>query len=439
MKAQVESISPVKKRLSVEIPPEEVSEKEQAALKDLRRRVTVPGFRRGKAPLDVLRRLYGERVRADVISRLIEESYQEALRQEEIVPVAEADIQIQSLPMAEESLSYTAVVEVRPRVEPRGYTGLTLKRERVEVDETEVEAELESLRRQRATFEPAPEDHEAAEGDLVVMDYEGTVDGEPLEGLTGEDRSVVLGSGVLIEGFEDALLGVKAGEEREVEVSFPDDYRSPELAGRPAVFRVRVKEVKIQKLPDLDDEFAKEVAQVEGIEELRDRIRDGIRREKERRAESALRERVVDALLEANPFEVPDALVRRQLAHTLERLREDLARRGMSLEDLGMDEARLQETQRAGAERAVRWAFLLQAIADAEGIEVTDDDVDARIREIAEADGRPYPLIRSYFEEGNRIDNLRSALLERKVLDRVLESSTVEEVDPGELQEAGNE
>ncbi len=439
MKAQVESISPVKKRLSVEIPPEEVSEKEQAALKDLRRRVTVPGFRRGKAPLDVLRRLYGERVRADVISRLIEESYQEALRQEEIVPVAEADIQIQSLPMAEESLSYTAVVEVRPRVEPRGYTGLTLKRERVEVDETEVEAELESLRRQRATFEPAPEDHEAAEGDLVVMDYEGTVDGEALEGLTGEDRSVVLGSGVLIEGFEDALLGVKAGEEREVEVSFPDDYRSPELAGRPAVFRVRVKEVKIQRLPDLDDEFAKEVAQVEGIEELRDRIRDGIRREKERRAESAFRERVVDALLEANPFEVPDALVRRQLAHTLERLREDLARRGMSLEDLGMDEARLQETQRAGAERAVRWAFLLQAIADAEGIEVTDDDVDARIREIAEADGRPYPLIRSYFEEGNRIDNLRSALLERKVLDRVLESSTVEEVAPGELQEAGNE
>ena len=439
MKAQVESISPVKKRLSVEIPPEEVSKEEEAALKDLRRRVTVPGFRRGKAPLGVLRRLYGERVQADVISRLIGESYREALRQEEIVPVADAEIQIQSLPSTEGSLSYTAVVEVRPHVEPRGYTGLTLRKERVEVEEAEVDAELESLRRQRATYEPAPEDHEAAEGDLVVMDYEGTVEGEPLDGLSGEDRSVVLGSGMLIEGFEDALLGVRAGEEREVELSFPEDYRSPELAGKPAVFRVRVKEVKIQKLPDLDDEFAKEAAEVEGIEELRDRIREGIRREKERRAGSAFRERVVDALLEANPFEVPDALVRLQQAHTLERLREDLARRGMSLEDLGMDEARLQDSQRRGAERAVRWAFLLQAIADAEGIEVTEEEVDARIREIAEADGRPYSLIRSYFEEGDRIGNLKSALLERKVLDRVVESSTVEEVDPEELREAGNE
>ncbi len=440
MKTQVESISPVKKRLSVEIPADEVAREEEAALRDVRRSVTLPGFRKGKAPLPLIRRHYGERVRADVIGRLIEDTYRETLVKEEIVPVSDADIQIQSMP-EEGALAYTAVVEVRPEVEARTYSGLTLKKERVEVTEAEVDAQLEQLRQRRATYEPAPEGHEAGDGDMVVMDFEGTVDGEPFEGGSGEDRSVILGAGALVDGFEEQLKGATAGEERTVEISFPEDHSNEALAGKTVRFRVTVKEVKVRVLPHLDDEFAKDVAEVEGLEDLRDRIRDEIRKEKKRAAEGRFRERLIDALLEANPFEVPPSQVQSQLEYSVARMREDLAMRGLDLDQIGIDEAQLRDSQRAAAERTVRWAYLLGAIARAEGIEVTDEDVDARIREIAEADGRPVSLVKSFFEQEGRIDGLRNYLLEQKVIEKVVEGCTLEEMEPEELGggEADNE
>ncbi|GAB4266717.1 MAG: trigger factor [Deferrisomatales bacterium] len=435
MKAQVESISPVKTRLSIEVPAEEVAQEEEAAFRDLRRTVAVPGFRKGKAPIGTLKRLYGARVRSDVLSRIIERTYFETLQKEQIVPVSDADIQLQSAG-DDGGVAYTAVVEVRPTVEPRGYKNLTLQKERVEVDEVEVDAQLERLRTEHATFEPAPEGHAAETGDLVVIDYEGSVGGEPFEGGRGEDRSIVLGSGMFIPGFEDGIVGARAGEERSVEVTFPEDYRAEELAGKEALFRVQVKEVKVRRLPDLDDEFAREVAEVGTVDELRERVREAIRGEKTSRVERAFRERLIDTLLDANPFEVPESMVRRQQAYSLERLRNDLARRGLDPEALGIDEAKIQEGHRRAAERSVRWAFLLRAIAEAEQIEVTDEDLDERIRQIAEADGRPYSLIRSFFDEEDRLDGLRSSMLETKVLDRVVEASTVEEVEP---EQAGEE
>lgn len=434
MKAQAESISPVKTRLAVEVSPEEVSQEEEAAFRELRRTATVPGFRKGKAPVATLKRLYGGRVRSDVITRLIEKSYYEALRQENIVPVSDADIQLSS-GADDGGIAFTAVVETRPQVEPRGYDALVLTKERVEVSEVEVSARLEALRRERATYEPAPEGHVAANDDLVVIDYEGAIDGVPFEGGQGENRSIILGSGMFVPGFEDGLLGARPGDEPTVEVTFPEDYRAEELAGKAAKFSVRLKEVKVRQLPELDADLAREVADVESVEELTAKIREAIEAEKNSQAERGFRERTIDALLEANPFEVPESMVQRQQTHSLERLRSDLAQRGLDPEALGLDGDKLQESHRRAAERSVRWAFLLRAIADAEGIEVTDDDVEERIRTIAEADGRPVSVIRSFFDEEERRDGLRSSILERRVLDRVTESATVTEVAPEDLSQ----
>lgn len=429
MKAQAESISPVKTRLAVEVSPEEVAQEEEAALRELRRTASVPGFRKGKAPVATLKRLYGGRVRSDVMTRLIEKSYYEALQQENIVPVSDADIQL--APDSDQGgIAYTAVVEVRPEVEPRGYQSLSLTKEKVAVSEVEVSARLEALRRERATYEPAPEDHAAEEGDLAVIDYEGFLGDTPFEGGKGEDRSIVLGSGMLVPGFEEGLKGVRAGDEPTVEVTFPDDYRAEELAGKEVRFQVRVKELKVRCLPELDAELAREAAGVESVEELTEKVRDAIEAEKRDGAERRFREQIIDALLEANPFEVPESMVHRQQAHSLERLHQDLAQRGLNPEALGLDRDQLQESHHRAAERAVRWAFLLRAIADAEGVEATDADVEERIRAIAEADGRPESLIRSFFDEDDRRDGLRSSILERKVLDRVAESATVTEVEP---------
>jgi trigger factor len=436
MKAQVESISAVKTRLFVEVTPEEVAQEEARGFGNLQRSVTVPGFRKGKAPLSVLRRAYGDRVRSESLSRVVEKTYVEALRQEGIVPVSEPDIDLQPAG-GEGGIAYTAVVEVRPKVEPRGYTGLSLQKEKVEVSEPEVEAKLEELRREHASFEPAPEGRPAEEGDMVVIDYEGSIDGTPFEGGKGEGRSLVLGSGTFIPGFEEGIKGAAAGERRTIELTFPEDYRARDLAGRQASFEIAVKEIKVRALPDLDDEFARDAAKVDTLTELRNKLEELIRGEKTRRVEGEFRDRVVDALLQANPFEVPESLVSRQQAQSLDGLRRDLARRGLDLETMGLDKRELHENYRRGAERAVRWAFLLNALATAEKVEVTDEDVDARLKAIAEADGRPLGVIRAFFSEDERLEGLRSSLLEQKVLDRVVAASTVAEVSSQELAGGG--
>ncbi|MFU8856982.1 MAG: trigger factor [Deferrisomatales bacterium] len=438
MKASVESISPVKTKLTVELTPEEVTQEEGVLFRDLQRSTTVPGFRKGKAPLHVLKRLYGDRVRSDVFGRLIEKSYGDALREQGIAAVSEADIQLAEA-SAEKGISYTAVLEVRPKVKARGYTGLTLPKEKVTVAEPEIDARLDSLRSQRGTFEPAPEGHTAAGGDMVVMDYEGRVDGELFEGGAGQDRTVVLGSGVLIPGFEEGILGAAAGEERTVEVQFPEDYPKKELAGKPASFRITLKDVKLRRLPEVDEDFAREVAGVESVELLRARLREAIEAEKQSRVERVFRDLVKDTLLEANPFEVPESMVSGQQAFSLDRLRQDLSQRGMDPQALGIDRPDVQEVHRRAAERSVRWAFLLRAIAEAEGLEVTEDDVDARIRAIAEEDGRPYSVVRAFFDEDERLDSLRSHLLDEKVIAHVVAGSTVEEREELGTEEAPHE
>lgn len=428
MKAQVESISPVKRKLTIQVPPEDVSREEQALLRELRARTTVPGFRKGKAPLEVLRRSYGERVRSDVLERLVGTTFQEAVRQEGLVPVSDPDIELQDF-SPEAGIAYTVVVEIRPQVKARGYTGLHLKKEKVVVAETEVEARVDALRKQRATFEPAPEGHALGRGDMAVLDYRGTVAGEPFEGGQAQDRTVVLGSGTLIPGFEEGLAGAEAGEERAVDVTFPEDYPVAALAGKAARFEIAVKDVKIARLPEIDEEFAKEAAGVATVDELRDRVREVIASERSRRAEDAFRDRVINALLDANPFEVPETLVRNQQAFSLDRMRRDLSSRGMDPEALGIGRSEVQEVHRRAAEHTVRWAFLVRAIAEAEGLTVTDPEVDERVRAIAEADGRPYAAVRKFFEEGERLDTLRTHLLDGKVIAHVVAASTVDEVE----------
>ncbi|MBI5441228.1 MAG: trigger factor [Deltaproteobacteria bacterium] len=433
MKAQVETISPVKARVFVEISSEEVGQEETSGFRDLQRRVAIPGFRRGKAPVSVLKRLYGDQVRSDALSRLVQKTYVAALKEHEISPVADADIELQES-SEKGAVAYTAVVEVRPKVEPRGYRGLTLLKEAVETTEPEVDARLDALRRQHASLEPAPDGHEAQKDDLLTMDYDATVNGEPFDGSHGEGQTVFLGSGRLLPGFDEELAGAKAGEERTFDVTLPEDFRVTEVAGKRATFRVNVKEIKVQRLPDLDEEFAKEAAQVETLVELREKVRGAIEAEKSSRVESEFRERVVDALLGVNPFEVPDALVRRQQAYMLESMKRDFADRGLDMDAMGLDTSRLQESSRRSAERSVRWAFLVDAVANAEGLQVTDSDVDERIRAIAQADGRPYTLIRSFFEKEDRLDSLRSSLREQKVIDLVVSSAEVKLAGREEIQ-----
>lgn len=432
MKAQMERISPVKIKLSVEISQEEIAADEQAAYRDLQRTANLRGFRKGKAPLAAVKSLYGARVRADLLDKLVRKSYLDALREHQVIPASDADIQLQSA--ADDTIAYTAVVEVQPTVEATTYRGLSLEKQRVEIAEQEVERQLEQLRANQTSFDPADADHAAADGDMVLIDFEGFVAGVAFAGGKGEGQTVVLGAGQFIPGFEDGLVGAKAGETREVTTTFPAEYKSSELAGQEATFQVQVKEVKVPTLPELDDEFAKGLGVEGGLVELRDSIREHLRREQESNVERDFRQRTIDVLLNHHPFEVPESIVADQQAHHAQRLRQDLESRGIDLAALGLDRGEFQAKQRQGAERAVRWTYLMRAIAEAEQLTVTEADVDQRIQEIAQADGRPASVIRGFFEKNDQLYGLRTSLLEQKVLERVVELGSVVETteDHGE-------
>jgi len=437
MKVQLEAITPVKTKLTIEVEPEDLKKEEEAVVKRIARSVSIPGFRKGKAPSAAIRKMYGDQVRSEAVSNVIHTTYGEALKEKEVWPVADPDIEVQKLEDGE--LHYTAVVEVRPTVEPKGYKGLELKKEELSVDSTEVDARLESLRQQSGSFEESEEDYAAANGDMAVVDFLGKLDGEPFEGGKAEGHAMMLGAGQMIPGFEEGVVGMKKGEERTIDVSFPAEYHAEHLAGKPAQFDIKVNEVRRRVLPELDDEFAKKTGQFDTFDELKAKVAEMAEQEHANRIERDFKEVLIDKLLAANPFEVPDSLVERQKNHSIDRMVQDMTQRGMNPADAGIDDPKFQDEARRAAERSVRWAFLSDAIARAEQVEVTDEDVDERIRMIAEADGRPYTEIRKFFNSSDHMDSLRNTIREKKTIDAVLAEAKIEEVSADEWEKSKGE
>lgn len=427
MKAEVAPVSSVKLKITIEVEPEEFKKEELAAIRQVNRTVAIPGFRKGKAPEATIRKLFGDRVRSDALSAVVESSYTKALHDTDIWPVSEPEIKVEKF---EESgaVTYEALVEVRPKVEAAGYKGIAIKRPKIEIPDAVVEGRIEALRNQCATFEPAGDDYKAAMGDMAVIDFTGKLDGEPFEGGAAKAHTLMIGAGRMIPGFEEGVIGAGAGDEITVPVTFPAEYHAPHLAGKPVEFDIKVTEVKKRVLPELCDDFAKTAANLETMAELTAKVRESLEIEHKNRVERELRTTIITTLLAANEFEVPDSLVEKQKESSIERMRHDLTQRQIDPEAWGIGNELFLDEARKAAVRAVRWAFLADAIAKAESIEVTDAEVDDRIRKIAEADGRPYAMIKGFFDREGSTESLRNSLREQKTLDLVTSEASVEEV-----------
>lgn len=429
MKAQIESLSPVKTRISIEIDQEEVAREEANALAALRRRASIPGFRKGKVPANLLKKRFADQLSSDVQSNLIKRTYGEALRQESIVPISNADIQINS--SAEGGgFSYTAVVEVPPSVEPKGYSGLDLQRDKVLVDDLEIEKELEAAQKEHTTYEPATEDRKAASGDRVNIDYVGTIDGEFFDGGSSEGADIDIGSGRALKEIEEGLVGSGVGDSLDIEATIPAGVPIEKIAGKTASFKIKVNSVKIPKVPELNDEFAKEISPAETLEDLRVKIRDLLAAQKENASKKKFVAALQGAILNANPFEVPQCLVSEELEFRINNLKNNAGRQGMNPDALGLDDPALLNAQRVAAEKAVRWAYLVQAIAKVEDLTISDEELNETIQKISDAEGKPVSQIRSALSADGRLESIRRSLLEQKVLDLVEKSSTVTEAEP---------
>jgi trigger factor len=413
-------------RVQAEVPSEEVERRVAQTAKRLGRGLRVPGFRAGKAPAPViLQRMGRDAVLDETVRDSIAGWYTAAIDAARVAPVGEPQLDLGDLPRQGEPLKFSIEIGVRPKATLGEYKGLEVGKREPEVSDEAITDELDRLRERSARLDTV--DRPAASGDFVVMDYRGTLDGEPFGGGEGRDQMVELGSGRLVPGFEQQLEGAGAGDERTVTVTFPDDYPATELAGNEAQFEVAVKEVKAKELPGLDDDLAAE-AGFDTLDELREDIRSRLAEADESRIDAEFREAALDSAVKNASVDVPDALVEARARELWEQMIHSLSHQGINRETYlrisGRSEDEIVEQGKPDAEQALRREAVLAAIVEAEGIEPTEDEVLEAVSQAA-ADGQrtsPKKLLERLKSAG-RLDALKDDLAQRKAVDLVADSA----------------
>jgi trigger factor len=424
-------------RVDVGIEADAVEGRLDRAARQLGREMRIPGFRRGKVPAQlVIQRVGREAVLEQALRESLPEWYERALLETGITPVGDPKLDVSDLPEEGKELEFTIEVGVRPPAKLGEYRGLEVGRAEVEVPPDAVEAELDRLREGSASVSPV--ERPLADGDLAIVDYEGTLDGEPFEGGSARDLMIDLGDEALLTEMRTALVGANAGDEVDVQVTFPADHRPEELAGKDAAFAVTVKEVREKKLPDLDDEFASEASEFDTLEELREEISSRIAAALEQRAEADFREAAVDAAAAGTDVEIPDEIVHGRAHEMWERFERQLQARGIDpgsyLNVAGKTREEFVTDAEDEARTALRREATLAAIADAEAIEVSDEDLLQALGP-GEGDDAPDRLL-SRLRESGRDGLLRDELRMRKAADLVVESATPIPVEQAAARDA---
>jgi trigger factor len=420
-------------RVDVEVAADALEHELGTAARSLGRDLKIPGFRKGKVPPEVvIRRVGREAVLDEAVRRALPGWYEQAVSDAGIAAVGDPQLDLAELPEKGSPLQFTIEVAVRPKARLGEYKGLEVGRREPEAAPQEVDAELERLRESVASLENA--DRAAATGDFVVIDFAGAVDGEPFEGGEARGFLLELGSGRLVEGFEEQLVGATAGEDREVRVQFPEDYRAEALAGREAVFEVSVKEVKEKRLPELGDDLAAEAGGFDTLDELRADIEEKLRDAREREIEAEFREAVVDAAADAAKMDLGHDLVHAKAHEMWANTRRRLERQGIPperyLEIAGKTEEELVHEAEPDAERALRRESVLAAVVEAEGIEVSDDELLDSLRQATAAGGASPPSDKELSKALDRArsqgrdDALREDIAMRRAVDVMVEHAT---------------
>lgn len=410
--------------LTVEVDAETFSKALDEAFKKVSKQVNIPGFRKGKVPRGMFEQRFGvESLYQDALDIILPEVYPQAVEEAGIEPIDRPEIDVEQIEKGK-NLIFTAKVVVKPEVKLGEYKGLEVEKVDAEVSEEDVDAELKTLQERHAEL-VVKEDGAVENGDTVVIDFEGFVDGEAFEGGTAENYTLEIGSGSFIPGFEDQLVGLLAGGEKDVEVTFPEEYHAENLAGKPATFKVKLHEIKAKELPALDDEFAKDVdEEVESLEALKAKTRTRLVETRKAEAENTLRDSLVDKASDNAEVDIPQVLIENEVNRMMQEFEQRLQAQGMNLELYfqfsGQDEDALKEQMKEDASKRVKYNLTLEAIAKAENIEVTDEEVDAEIAKMAEMYNMPVENIKQAL---GSLEGLKEDLKVRKAIDFLVENS----------------
>ena len=427
MKAELVKKEGNKVTLKITVDNNKFEEAVNKAYNKTKGKYNIPGFRKGKAPKVVIETQYGKGVfYNDAIDMLFPEVYPEAIKELNIDPIDRPDLDIEEI-SKDNGLVMVVNVEVKPEFELGAYKGIEISKVDNTVSEEDVEARLNEMVNRNARL-TSVEDKALENGDTAVIDFEGFENGVAFEGGKGENYNLVIGSNTFIPGFEDQLVGKKAGEEVEVNVTFPEAYHAENLAGKPVVFNVKVNDVKVKEVPALDDEFAKDTTEFETLAELRADVKAKLEEQAKNAADAEMRNALVEKVSANTEVEVPEAMVQHQIDNMLMELNYQLQYQGLNLEQLlqmtgrGLDE--LREERRADAERLVKSSLVLEAIAEKENVEANDSDVDAELEKMAAMYNMEVEKIKSSLRETD-IEDIKGQIKIRKTLDLLVENATI--------------
>jgi trigger factor len=428
MKANWEKLENNQGVLTIEVEQDQVQDAVDLAFKKVVKQVNLPGFRKGKVPRKIFESRFGvESLYQDALEILFPNVYGQAVQETGIDPVDRPEVNVEKMDK-DENWVIKATVTVKPEVQLGEYKGLSIEPKEFTVAEEDVESELKKMQERVAQLQVV-EDATIENGDFAIIDFEGFVDGVAFEGGKGDNYSLEVGSNTFIPGFEEQLIGTKQGEEKEIQVTFPEDYHSKDLAGKLATFKVKVNEVKRKNLPAIDDEFVKDVSEFETLEELKADIKNKLEQKAEEDKENYVRQAIIEKVAANATIDIPEIMIEHEVDHMVRDFEQRLSYQGINL-DLyyqftGLDEEKLRAQMKEDAGNRVRNSLTLEAIAKAENVEPSQEDIEEEFNNLAEMYKRPVEEIRQFFAAEDQLEGIKNDIRIRKTIDLLAEGSKV--------------
>lgn len=426
MEVAKEQLEGNKVELKVEVEKERVNEALQQAYKKVVKEVNIPGFRKGKVPRKILEARYGKEVLYhDAFDFLVPSAYSQAVKAAEIEPIDQPEISEFKI-SADQPATFTAIVEVKPEVELGQYTDLGIEKKEAELSEEELENQLKAYQEQHSQLEHT-EREVVADKDFVIIDFEGFIDGKQFPGGSGEEYTLEIGSGTFIPNFEEQLIGQKVGEEVELNLTFPENYQTEDLAGQDVLFRVKIKEIKEKKLPELNDEFAKEVSDFESLEQFEADLKEKMLEQKKQQLQQQLENELIKKVSENTTVDIPTPLVNNELDMMYHNLAYSLSRQGINIDDyfkhINSSKEDWQEQNREHATERAKNNLVLESIAKKEGIEVSDEEIDKSVEGMADNSEHSAEDIKKLLMIQGQLDGLVHSMLIKKVMEFLVENN----------------
>jgi trigger factor len=422
-KSKVKSTEACSAIFEIEVPKESVDKAFEEVYGEITKVAQIPGFRAGKAPVELVKKNYSKNASEEALKRILPDAYTAALKDHGIIPVSAPEIS--DLIFEEgKAMSFKARVDTRPKFGLKNYKGIAITRKKVKIEPSDIDKTLDNVRQMHAKYE-SPEDRPLKMGDYAVSDLDCLVDGKPIH-RKREDLWLFLDKDTIALGLSDGMVGMKKGEERDIEVTLSKDYPNKDLAGKKSVYHVKVKDIKVRKLPDIDDALAKELGK-DSLDALRKDIEEGLKEQAKRNSDIEVENNVLTKLIDDNDFAVPAGFVKRQLAHMVENAKRRLEEKGFPKGELDKKDEELNKKFKDDAVRRVRLLFILDAIARAEKIDVDEKDLEEAYRAIASQSGKPESEVKAHYEKEDIVDDLKEQLREGKTIEFLINNAKITE------------